>query len=423
VPSEKKKIKAYILGFPENVKGEITSSKPTTLNEAVRMAHTLTEKKLQAKAERGKAVASGANAQPVVVCYEYEERGHKSDKGCHLFLAQVTEKEPIEKRLEDVLVIHDFLEVLLDDLPGLPPLRQVEFKIDMVPGATHVARPLYRLALSEMKELSDQLQVLSENGFIRSSSLPWGAPVLFVKKKDGTFCMYIDYCELNKLTVKNRYPLPRIDDLFDELQGSSMYSKINLRSIYHQLRIREEDIPITAFQTLASAAIFLKWGCYRVVSKLTVIENNVMSSSPHSTIVPSDSHIENTFSSTNILNYFSASLGIISPDSSNDFTKYLLDILVFSPLHDDSKIEVIQAYDTIPPPQEIPPKDTKTPVESPILVPPSSLEGSSSPVRSTTPDYLFDESISVELDNSLWIISRLLGSKSVPEDSNESDAC
>nr|GEY77881.1 reverse transcriptase domain-containing protein [Tanacetum cinerariifolium] len=104
-----------------------------------------------------------------------------------------------------------------------------------------------------------------------------------------------------------------------------------------------------------------------------------MSSSPHSTIVPSDSDIENTFSSSNILNYFSASLGSISTDSSNDFTNYLLDIVVFLPLHDDSKIEVIQAYDTIPLPQ-ISPKDTKNPIESPIPVPPSSSEGSSSPM-------------------------------------------
>nr|GEW18222.1 integrase, catalytic region, zinc finger, CCHC-type, peptidase aspartic, catalytic [Tanacetum cinerariifolium] len=174
---------------------------------------------------------------------------------------------------------------------------------------------------------------------------------------------------------------------------------------------------------------------------------------PHSTIFPFDSDIENTFSSMNILNYFPASPGRISPDSSNNFTKYFLDILVFLPLHDDSKIEVIQAYDAIPPPQvvialpailppspvlslslmfasqdlfpskKISPKDTETPVESPIPVPPSLSEGSSSPVRSTTPDYLFDESFFAKLDNSLWIISRLLGSKPVPEDSNESDAC
>ncbi|GJT63760.1 putative reverse transcriptase domain-containing protein [Tanacetum coccineum] len=100
-----------------------------------------------------------------------------------------------------------------------------------------------------MKELSEQLQELSNKGFIRPSSSPWGAPVLFVKKKDGSFRMCIDYRELNKLTVKNRYPLPRIDDLFDQLQGSNIYSKIDLRSGYHQLRVREQDIPKTAFRT------------------------------------------------------------------------------------------------------------------------------------------------------------------------------
>ncbi|GKC22428.1 reverse transcriptase domain-containing protein, partial [Tanacetum coccineum] len=102
-----------------------------------------------------------------------------------------------------------------------------------------------------MKELSDQLKELSDKGFIRPSSLPWGAPVLFVKKKDGSFRMCIDYRELNKLTVKNRYPLPRIDDIFDQLQGSSVYLKINQRSDYHQLRVREEDILKTAFRTRA----------------------------------------------------------------------------------------------------------------------------------------------------------------------------
>ncbi|GJR69020.1 putative reverse transcriptase domain-containing protein [Tanacetum coccineum] len=100
-----------------------------------------------------------------------------------------------------------------------------------------------------MKELADQLQELSDKGFIRPSSSPWGAPVLFVKKKDGSLRMCIDYRELNKLTVKNRYPLPRIDDLFDQLQGSSVYSKIDLRSGYHQLRVREEDVSKTAFRT------------------------------------------------------------------------------------------------------------------------------------------------------------------------------
>ncbi|GJY28648.1 putative reverse transcriptase domain-containing protein [Tanacetum coccineum] len=134
-------------------------------------------------------------------------------------IIRVIEKKSDEKRLEDIPVVREFLEVFPEDLPGLPP------------------------------ELSDQLQELSDRGFIRPSTSPWGAPVLFVKKKDGSFRMCIDYQELNKLTVKNRYPLPRIDDLFDQLQGSSVYSKIDLRSGYHQLRVRDEDIPKTAFRT------------------------------------------------------------------------------------------------------------------------------------------------------------------------------
>ncbi|GJT41243.1 putative reverse transcriptase domain-containing protein [Tanacetum coccineum] len=174
-------------------------------------------------------------------------------KGCPIFLAHVTTKKAEdkskEKRLDDVPIVQDFLKVFPEDLPGIPPTRQVEFQIDLIPGAAPVARAPYRLAPSEMKELSDQLKELSDKGFIRPSSSPWGAPVLFVKKKDGSFRMCIDYRELNKLTVKNRYPLPRIDDLFDQLQGSSIYSKIDLRSGYHQLRVREEDIPKTAFRT------------------------------------------------------------------------------------------------------------------------------------------------------------------------------
>ncbi|GJZ33535.1 putative reverse transcriptase domain-containing protein [Tanacetum coccineum] len=149
------------------------------------------------------------------------------EKGCQLFLAQVTVKEnkdkSKEKRLEDVPTVRDFPEVFPEDLPGLPPIRQVEFQIDLVPGAAPVARAPYRLAPSEMEELSTQLQELSDKGFIRPSSSPWGAP--------------------------NRYPLSRIDDLFDQLQGSSVYSKIDLRSGYHQLRVRDEDIPKTAFRT------------------------------------------------------------------------------------------------------------------------------------------------------------------------------
>ncbi|GJR60156.1 retrovirus-related pol polyprotein from transposon 17.6 [Tanacetum coccineum] len=126
---------------------------------------------------------------------------------------------------------------------------QVEFCIDFTLGSTPVAKTPYRLALSEMQELMKQLQELLDKGFIRPSNSPWGAPVIFVKKKDGSMRMCIDYLELNKVMIKNRYPLPRIDDLSDQLQGASFFSKIDLRSCYHQLRIQEEDIPKTAFQT------------------------------------------------------------------------------------------------------------------------------------------------------------------------------
>ncbi|GKC41694.1 putative reverse transcriptase domain-containing protein [Tanacetum coccineum] len=146
-------------------------------------------------------------------------------KGCLVFLANINTKETEDKsekkRLEDVPIIQIFL---------MYSLRTCR-------------------APSEMKKLSEQLKEQSDKGFIRPSSSPWGAPVLFVKKKDGSFRMCIDYQELNKLMVKNRYPLPRIDDLFDQLQGSSVYSKIDLSSGYHQLRVREEDISNTTFRT------------------------------------------------------------------------------------------------------------------------------------------------------------------------------
>ncbi|GJS18386.1 putative reverse transcriptase domain-containing protein [Tanacetum coccineum] len=135
-----------------------------------------------------------------------------------------------DKKQEEIVVVRDFPEVFLDDLSGLPPIREIEFRIELIPGATPVAKSPYRLAPFEMKELYGQLKELQDKGFIRLSSSPWGASVLFVRKKDGSFRMCIDYRELNKLTVKNRYPLPRIDDLFDQLQGSQFFSKIDLRT-------------------------------------------------------------------------------------------------------------------------------------------------------------------------------------------------
>ncbi|GJY85501.1 reverse transcriptase domain-containing protein, partial [Tanacetum coccineum] len=196
-----------------------------------------------------------SNHKAEIICHEKVVRipllddkvlrvlGERSEeKARHLMSAK-------EHKQEEIVVVRDFLEVFLDDLSGLPPIREIKFRIELVPGAIPVVKYPYRLAPSEMEELSGQLKELQEKGFIRPSSSPWGAPVLFVKKKDQSFRMCIDYRELNKLTIKNRYPLPRIDDLFDQLQGSQYFSKIDLRSGYHKLRVHEDDIPKTAFRT------------------------------------------------------------------------------------------------------------------------------------------------------------------------------
>ncbi|GJS26347.1 putative reverse transcriptase domain-containing protein [Tanacetum coccineum] len=268
-PKESNKIEKYVGGLPNMIYGSLVSSKPKTMQDAVEIATELMDKKIRTLAERqtenkrkfedtsrnthtnnnrtrGRTLV-GPTLQGLV------RRSHTGDLNPYALnaiitmtvhvlqndtnatklailpvtdvLAHVTTKKAEdkskEKRLKDVPIVRDFPEVFPDDFP----------------------------APSEMKELSEQLKELSDKGFIRPSSSPWGAPVLFVKKKDGSYRICINYRELNKLTVKNRYPLPRIDDLFDQLQGSSVYSKIDIRSGYHQLRVLEEYIPKSAFKT------------------------------------------------------------------------------------------------------------------------------------------------------------------------------
>ncbi|KAL8132071.1 hypothetical protein AgCh_007823 [Apium graveolens] len=170
-------------------------------------------------------------------------------QGCKVYLAHVVDVEKESVRIEDILIVRDFLDVFPDELPGLPPDREIEFTIDLAPGTEPVSKAPYRMAPVEMKELAAQLQELLDKGVIRPSVSPWGAPVLFVKKKDGSMRLCIDYREINKLKIKNKYPLPRIDDLFDQPKGASCFSKIDLRSGYHRLKIKAEDIPKTAFRT------------------------------------------------------------------------------------------------------------------------------------------------------------------------------
>ena len=170
-------------------------------------------------------------------------------KGCEAYLAYVIDTVKVRPNISDIPTVSDFPDVFPEELPGLPPQREIEGAIDVVPGATPASITPYRMAPVELKELKIQLQELLEKQFIRPSVSPWGAPVLFVKKKDGTLRLCIDYRQLNKLTIKNKYPLPRIDDLFDQLKGESIFSKIDLRSGYHQLRIKDVDVHKTAFRT------------------------------------------------------------------------------------------------------------------------------------------------------------------------------
>ncbi|GKA17194.1 putative reverse transcriptase domain-containing protein [Tanacetum coccineum] len=217
----------------------------SAFSSLIDIAQTLLENSYDVELVDGKYNDGRESRLTIISCSKAQEY---MAKGCQIFLAQISAKKEEDKsegkQIKDVPIVQDFPEVFPEDLPGLPPTRPVEFQINLILGAAPVARAPYRLAPFEMKELSKQLQELSDKGFIRPSSSPWGAPVLFVKKKDGSFRMCIDYRELNN-TVKNRYPLPRIDDLFDQLQGSSIYMKIDLRSGYHQLRVREQDIPKT----------------------------------------------------------------------------------------------------------------------------------------------------------------------------------
>jgi hypothetical protein len=155
--------------------------------------------------------------------------------------------EAIIPDIQDISVVCEFPDVFPEDLPRLPPERDVEFVIELKLGTAPISRRSYRMPPNVLAELKTQLQDLLEKGFIRPSSSPWGCPTIFVKKKDQTLRMCVDYRPLNEVTIKNKYPLPQISILFDQLTGARVFSKIDLRSGYHQIRIRPKDIPKTTF--------------------------------------------------------------------------------------------------------------------------------------------------------------------------------
>ena len=158
-------------------------------------------------------------------------------KGCQGYLSYVVETGKEGTLVDEIPVVRDFPDEFPGDNAGLPPEREVEFTIDLIPGTELVSIPPYRMAPTELREIKAQLEEFLSKGFIRSSISPWGAPALFMKKKDGSLRLCIDYRQLNRVTICNQYPLPRIDELFNQLQGSQVYSKIDLRSGYHQLRV------------------------------------------------------------------------------------------------------------------------------------------------------------------------------------------
>jgi hypothetical protein len=145
--------------------------------------------------------------------------------------------------------VKEYLDVFPEDLSGMPPHWEIEFVIDLAPGTAFIIKRPYRMAAIKLAKLKKQLNELEQKGYVKPSSSPWGAPVLFVKKKDGSMRLCVDYRALNEVTIKNKYPLPRIDDLFDQLKGAKYFSKIDLRLGYYQLRIRHEDVPKIAFVT------------------------------------------------------------------------------------------------------------------------------------------------------------------------------
>jgi hypothetical protein len=152
-------------------------------------------------------------------------------------------------KLEDIPVVCEYLDIFPDDLPGMPPSRDIEFIIELQPGTAPISKRPYRMPPNELAELKVQLQDLLDKGFIRPSASPWGCPTLFVKKKDHSLKLYVDYRPLNAVTIKKKYPLPHIDILFDQLAGAKVFSKLDLRSGYHQIKIKPSDIPKTAFST------------------------------------------------------------------------------------------------------------------------------------------------------------------------------
>ncbi|GKC52371.1 putative reverse transcriptase domain-containing protein [Tanacetum coccineum] len=277
VTPEGKRIERYMYGHAPQIRGMVATTEPKTIQKAVQIAGTLTEEVLRNGSVKKNVEKRGNKGEPNkdrnvrddnkrtrtgnafatttnLIGRENTGMGRgnqgNQERGRAFMLgAEEARQDPnIVMGIEPSELGFSYeIEIASGQLVEID--KEIKFRIELILRVMPIAKSPYRLAPFEIEELSSQLKELQDKGFIRPSSSPWGASILFVKKKDGSFRMCIDYRELNKLTIKNRYPLPRIDDLSEILQGSQYFSKIDLRSGYNQLRVHEDDIPKTAFRT------------------------------------------------------------------------------------------------------------------------------------------------------------------------------
>ncbi|KAK1607808.1 hypothetical protein QYE76_031481 [Lolium multiflorum] len=231
VNTEDKKKKRFMRGLNPQFKVQLRMMRATEFQELVDAAITLEDDFKQLQEEKRKKA-------------KFEPKKFTSNKPNTSLSFKTNMKEV---KLEDIPIVNEFQDVFPKELPGMPPDREIEFTIDLIPGTAPIAKAPYKMGPKELKELKEQLDDLEQKGFIQESISPWGSPVIFVDKRDGGRRMCGDYRNLNNVTIKNKYPLPRIQDLFDQVRGAGVFSKIDLRSGYHQIKIKKEDVPKTAF--------------------------------------------------------------------------------------------------------------------------------------------------------------------------------